>query len=178
MQKSKNAQYTAVGLQQDPGVRFNVRDTVQVPDAEAGRACDPERVPFRADHVRSASRESVTVSWRSALVFWCALFVIFGSLIVVKASQRSTVSKRITDMETDINLTVRENELLAAQVADARDPSNICDIACQKLKMSAPTEATTQRVIAPDTRPFENKTAAQTDASPHAVLDGMITGSR
>ena len=178
MQKGKNALYVAAGLQAPPGVRINVRSSVHLPDSEAGQAFDPERQPFRAEHVRTAPRESVTVPLRGAMLILCVLFVVFGCLIVGKAARRSELSKRISAMESDIVSTEMENLLLAAQVAEARDPARICDVACQKLQMKAPSSDTTEHVIAPDTRPFETKTVTQADASPHAALDGIMIGSR
>ncbi len=178
MQKGKNALYVTAGVQAAPGMRINVRSSVHLPDSEAGQAIDPDRQPFRAEHVASAPRESVTVPLRGALLFLCALFVVFGCLIVSKAAQRAELTKHISAMENEINRTVKENELLAEKVADARDPARICDMACQKLKMKAPSSDTTERVVAPDTRPFEIKTAVQADNSPYSALDGMITGSR
>ncbi len=178
MQKGKNAPYVAAGLQAAPGVRINVRSCVHLPDSEAGQAFEPERQPFRAEQVRAVPRESVTVPLRGAMLFLCALFVVFGCLIVGKAARRSELSKRITAMEQDIWQTEAENLLLAEKVAEARDPARICDVACQKLQMKAPSSDTTEHVIAPDTRPFENKTVTQADSSPHAALDGMMTGSR
>ena len=178
MQKGKNVLYVTAGLQAVPGMRINVRSSVHLPDSEAGQACDPERQPFRAERVRSVPRESITVPLRGAMLFLCALFVVFGCLIVSRAARRSELSKRITAMENDIVQTEKENLLLAAQVAEARDPARICDVACQKLQMKAPSSETTEHVIAPDTRPYQNKTVTQADASPHAALDGIITGSR
>ncbi len=178
MQKGKNALYVTAGLQAAPGMRINVRSSVHLPDSEAGQAMDPDRQPFRVGHVAPAPRESVTVPLRGAMLFLCALFVVFGCLIISKAAQRSELSKRISAMENDIKVTEKENELLAEKVADARDPARICDMACQKLKMKAPSNNTTEHVVAPDTRPFETKTAVQADNSPHTALDGMITGSR
>ena len=178
MQKGKNAMYVTAGLQAAPGMRINVRSSVHLPDSEAGQVIDPDRQPFRAGNVAAAPRESVMVPLRGALLFLCALFVVFGCLIISKAAQRSELTKYIDAMEKDIVQTEKENQLLAEKVADARDPARICDVACQKLKMKAPSSDTTERVVAPDTRPFETKTAVQADNSPHAALDGMITGSR
>ncbi len=178
MQKGKNAMYVTAGLQAAPGMRIHVRSSVHLPDSEAGQAFDPGRQPFRAGHVAAAPRESVTVPLRGALIFLCALFVTFGGLIVSKNAQRSELVKYIGNMEKEIVQTEKENELLAEKVADARDPARICDMACQKLKMKAPSSDTTERVVAPDTRPFEIKTTAQADNSPRSALDGMITGSR
>ena len=178
MQKGKNAQYVAAGLQAAPGMRFNVRSYVHLPDSEAGQDADPERQPFQAKQVRSAPRESLTVPLRGALLFLCALFVLFGGLIVSKAVQRAEYSKKITAMNSDIKKTEKANKELAAEIEKARDPVRICDAALQKLKMKAPASDTTEHVIAPDTRPFETKTVTQADASPHTALDGMISGSR
>ena len=94
MQKGKNALYVTAGLQAAPGVRINVRSSVHLPDSEAGRSFDPDRQPFRAEQVRSAPRESVTVPLRGAALFLCALFVVFGCLTVSKAARRSELSKR------------------------------------------------------------------------------------
>ncbi len=178
MPKGKNALYVTAGLQAVPGVRINVRSSVHLPDSAAGRSFDPDRQPFQAEQVRSAPRESVTVPVRGAALCLCALFVVFGCLTISKAARRSELSKRITAMEKDIVQTEKENLLLAAQVAEARDPARICDAACHKLQMKAPSGETTEHVVAPDTRPFENKTAVQAGVSPHAAPDGIMTGSR
>ena len=178
MQKGKNALYVTAGLQAAPSMRINVRSSVHLPDSEAGQAIDPDRRPFQAGQVAAAPRESVTVPLRGALLFLCALFVVFGCMIVSKAARRSELVKHIDAMEKEIVQTENENRLLAGKVAEARDPARICDVACQKLKMKAPSSDTTERVVAPDTRPFETQTAVQADNSPHTALDGMITGSR
>ena len=178
MQKGKNGLYVSAGLQAAPGMRFNVNSSVHLPDSEAGQADELERKPFRAEHVRRAPRESLTVPLRGAMIFLCALFVVFGVLIIGRAVKRAELSKRITAMENSIEKTMEENQELAAELEKARDPARICDVACQKLKMKAPSSETTEHVMAPDTRPFEHNTVTQADASPHAALDGMITGSR
>ena len=178
MQRSKNAPYVEAGMQETPGVRFNVLSSVHLPDSEAGQIDEHERRPFRAEHVREIPRESLTVPLRGALVFLCALFVLFGGLIIGRALQRSECSKKIDAMKIDIRQTEKENELLAVEVEKARDPARICDVALSKLQMKAPAKDTTEHVTAPDTRPFENKTVTQADVSPHPALDGMITGSR
>lgn len=179
MQKGYTAQYVTAGVQAAPGMRIHVRSCVNLPDSEAGgRAHDPDRQPFRAGHVPPAPRESVAVPLRGALIFLCVLFCVFGGLIIGKAAHRSELSKKITSIEKEISDTRRTNQALAAQVEEARDASRICDIACQKLQMTAPSRATTEYVTAPDTRPFEIKTTVQADTSPYAALEGMITGSR
>lgn len=178
MQKGYTAQYVTAGLQAAPGMRIHVRSCVNLPDSEAGQAHDPDRQPFRAGHVPPAPRESVVVPLRGALIFLCVLFCVFGGLIIGKAAQRSELSKKITSIEQEIGKTRIANQALAAQVEEARDASRICDIACQKLQMTAPSRATTEYVTAPNTRPFEIKTTFQADTSPYAALDGMITGSR
>ncbi|MBR0218520.1 MAG: septum formation initiator family protein [Clostridia bacterium] len=178
MQKGYTPQYVTAGLQATPGMRIHVRSCVNLPDSEAGRAQETDRQPFRAGYVPPAPRESVVVPLRGALIFLCVLFCVFGGMIISKAAQRSELSKKITSIEQEISETRQTNQELATQVEEARDASRICDIACQKLQMIAPSRATTEYVTAPDTRPLEVKTTAQAETSPYAALDGMITGSR
>lgn len=178
MQKGKNAQYVAAGLQAAPGMHIHVRSSVHLPDSEAGQPRDPDREPFQAGYVQPAPRESVTVPLRGALIFLCALFFVFGCLTVAKAAKRAELRKKIDTMIGEIQKTENENIEFAAQLDEARDPTRISDMACQKLHMIAPTSANTLYVTAPDTRPFEIKTPVQADSSPNAALDGLITGSR
>ena len=91
MQRSKNAPYVEAGMQDTPGMRFNVRSSVDLPDSEAGNVQDDERQPFRVEHVREIPRESLTVPLQGALVFLCALFVVFGGLIIFRADIRDGV---------------------------------------------------------------------------------------
>lgn len=178
MQKGKNAPYVTAGVQGAPGIRFNVRSSVRLPDSEAGQTQETDRLPFQAMQVRAMPRESLTVPLRGALVFLCALFVLFGGLIIGKAVRRSEYSKKISAMKSDITETEKENMELAAEVEKARDPGRISDMALKRLEMKAPASDTTEHVTAPDTRPFEQKNVAQADASPHTALDGMMAGSR
>ncbi len=178
MQKGNSAQYVKAGLQAGPEMRIQVRNSVYLPDSEAGAAFDPEREPFQAGHVPPAPRESVTVPLRGALILLCVLFCVFGGVIVSKAAYRAELSKKLDGLVNEIAEMRQTNRELAVQVEEARGASRICDVACQKLKMTAPSQSTTEYVTAPDTRPFEIKTAVQTETSPIAALDGMITGSR
>ena len=177
MQKGKNDPYVAAGLQNAPGMRFHVRSSVSLPDSEAGQIDDPDRQPFHAKYVRPVPRQSLTVPLRGAMLFLCALFVLFGGLIIGKAVRRAEFSKKITEMNSDIIKTEKENVELAAEVEKARDPGRISDTAL-KLKMKAPANDTTEHVFAPDTRPLENKTVVQAEASPLSALDGLISSSR
>ncbi|MBQ6961952.1 MAG: septum formation initiator family protein [Clostridia bacterium] len=178
MQKGNSMPYVTAGLQAAPGVRIHVRSGVNLPDAEAGQPCDPERQPFRAGRVQPAPRESVTVPLRGALIFLCVLFCVFGGLIISKAAQRSALTKKISKTQANIQKLKATNAEMAVKVEEANDPGRICDIACRKLQMSHSSQATTEYVTAPDTRPFETKTTVRADASPNAALDGLITGSR
>lgn len=178
MQKGNNTQFVKAGLQAGPAMRIHVRSSVYLPDSEAGAAFDPEREPFQAGQVPPAPRESVTVPLRGALIFLCVLFCVFGGVIVSKAAYRSELSKKLDGLKSEIEVMRQKNQELAVQVEEAREASRICDLACHKLEMTAPSKSTTEYVTAPDTRPFEIKTAVQTETSPNAALDGMKTGSR
>ncbi|MBQ6257397.1 MAG: septum formation initiator family protein [Clostridia bacterium] len=178
MQKGNCAPYVTAGLRAGPHMPIGVRNTVHLPDSEAGRIYESDRKPFYAGKVPPAPRESVTVPLRGALICLCVMFCVFGGLIVSKAAQRSELNKSFATIREDIAKQKQKNVELAARVDMARDRDRICDMACQRLKMIAPTHAATEYVTAPDTRPFENKTAVQAAASPNAALEGMITGSR
>ncbi len=178
MQKGNCMPYVTAGLKAGPNMPIGVRSTVHLPDSEAGRNYETDRKPFYAGQVPPAPRESVTVPLRGALICLCVLFCVFGGLIVSKAARRAELTKSFAIVEMDIAKQKLKNEELAAKVDMARERERICDLACQRLKMIAPSNATMEYVTAPDTRPFETKTAVQAAVSPETALEGTITGSR
>ena len=178
MQKGKCVSYVAAGVQEAPGIRMRVRSNVRLPDSEAGQVYEADCQPFYAETVREQPKSSLTMPLNAALAVLCALFVVFGWMIVARQCRRSDLSKNITAMEQKIVLTERENQELAVQVADARDPARIGFAASQNLGMNASSAVTAQWVLAPDTRPFEEKTTAQTEFSPNSVPEGKLIGSR
>ena len=178
MQKGRNMQYVAAGVQAAPGMRMNVRSNVRLPDSEAGRVWAQERQPYHAVQVRQTGPRTVSVPMNAALLFLCALFVVFGALALGKASQRAELSKKISAMESSIAQTERDNMLLAVQIAEARDSARISYAASQSLGMISSTGVEAVPILAPDTRPYENNAKAQTEASPNSAPGGMIAGSR
>lgn len=178
MQKGKGLQYAAAGVQAMPGIRMNVRSTVRVPDAEAGRDFDSARRPFDGGgETPIPPRQSVTIPAHIGALFLCLVFVIFGCLVVNKACCRADLSRRISAMEEDITKVMRENSQLAVDVMQARESSDICFTAIQKLGMVSSSGVETVPVVAPDTRPFR-AAGGQTENSPFSAGLGNISGSR
>ena len=178
MQKSRNVQYVAAGVQTMPGITMNVRSNVRLPDSEAGRSWAQERQPYYAAQIRPAEKRSMTVPMNAALIFLTLLFLLFGFLVIGKACRRSDISKNISAMESSIAQTERDNENLKIEIDQARDSARISYAAAQSLGMISSAGVEAVQIEAPDTRPFEIKTTVQADNSPHSALDGMITGSR
>ena len=178
MQKSRNVQYVAAGVQAMPGVTMNVRSNVRLPDSEAGPSWAQERQPYYATRIRPVSKRCMTMPVNIALVFLMTLFFLFGGLVIKKACQRADLSKKISNMESSIAQTVKDNTELEVQITEARDSARISYEASQNLGMIASSGVEAIRIIAPDTRPFEQKTTAQTAFSPNAPLGGIVSGSR
>lgn len=181
MQKARNVQYAAAGVQALPGIRLNVRSNVRLPDSEAGTCRVMDQEPYYAAHTRALSRRPhITISGRVAAIFLCGLFLLFGMMIVNKASQRAQIAKNISQIQEDIYKTRQENSQLTLDVANARDQVRICYEAVQRLGMIAATGENSVHVVAPETRPFSNNyhLAEAQDPSPLAALPGWISGSR
>ncbi|MBR6185797.1 MAG: hypothetical protein IKQ41_05990 [Clostridia bacterium] len=178
MQKGNNLQYVAAGVQAMPGMRMNVRSNVRLPDSEAGGFCAMERQPYYAEQVRPAQRRPITVPMNVALIFLCALFLVFGVMILNRTSQRAELAKRITGMKNSIAQTERDNARLALEVLNARDSARISEAAEQTCGMTASKNVETIPVVAPNTRPYETKLTVQADTSPTSAQDAMKLGSR
>lgn len=179
MYKGKGGQYVSAGVQTAPGMRMTVRSNVRLPDSEVGSSWyEAEKTPYYAKTVAVKPVGTKTVPLNAALVFLCALFVIFGILILNKAVQRAQLTKQITAMEAAIVTIQKDNLDLAAQLAEARDLARIGYDASQRLHMIAATEADTVAVLAPSTRPFGEETIALAENSPVLAQDGKVTGSR
>ncbi len=178
MQKSRSMQYAAAGVQAAPGITMNVRANVRLPDSEAGQFWAQERQPYYAARIQPAAKRSMTMPANAALIFLAALILLFGVLVIGKACRRAEISKNISAMESSIAQTERDNAQLALEVSQARDSARISYAASQNLGMIASAGVEAVQIVAPDTRPFENQTAAQTASSPNAVPGAYISGSR
>ena len=178
MQKGKYTQYAVAGIPSTPGMRMNVRSNVRVPDSEAGGGMEYDRQPYYAETSQIVSpRRSITIPAHIGVIFLCAVFVIFGTMVLLRACERAELSKRISSMESSISQTIRDNTQLAVEVMEARDSARICYAAAQNLGMVAATGVDAVPVIAPDTRPFSNG-SGPTESSPFSAGHGIITGSR
>lgn len=177
MQKGKNVQYVAAGVQAMPGMRMNVRSNVRLPDSEAGGHTVMDQQPYYAGQVRPAARRPVTVPLNAALIVLCALFLVFGVMILSRASTRAELTKRITGMKNSIAQTEIDNARLRLEVMNARDSARISEAAEQSCGMTASKNVQTIPVIAPNTRPYETKLTVQADTSPIAQ-DAQKLGSR
>lgn len=174
MQKGK-MQYAMAGVQAMPGMRMNVRSHVHVPDAEAGH--EGQWQPYYATETQKLPRRSATVPANVGIIFLCAVFLVFGILVLDKACQRAELSKNISAMENSITQTIIDNSQLTLQVMEARDSSRICYAAAQDLGMVAATGVDAIQVMAPETRP-NIQTGSLMENSPFSIEHGMITGSR
>ena len=178
MQKGKNLQYVTAGVQAAPGMRMNVRSNVRLPDSEVGGRFAMEQQPFYAEQVRPMQRRPVTVPLNAALIFLCALFLVFGVMILNRTSQRAELTKRITAMENGIAQTQIDNARLYLEVMNARDSARISEAAEQTCGMTASKNVETIPVVAPNTRPYETKLTIQADTSPLSAQEAQKIGSR
>lgn len=155
MHKGKNRQYVSAGVQHTPSVIMNVRGNVRLPDSEVGAPWyDADQKPFHADTVMEKKRQPLTVPLNSAMIFLCALFVVFSVMTLSRMIRKAEIAKNISAMETSILDIQRRNADLALQVAEAHDLARIGYAATSQLQMTPASEAETIAVHAPDTRPF------------------------
>lgn len=174
MHQRNSVRYKVSGVQSAAGQRMNVRSNVTLPNAEAGMEWEEDREPFRASDARKiAQKRSYDVPVHIAALILCALFVAFGIAVISKVTRKSEISKAITDMRSNIALTVQENQQLSLEVAAARDSAHISYMAVQSLHMVDSNSVEAVPVVAPETRP---NLAAQTPQT--GFWDGMISGSR
>ena len=178
MQKGKNVQYVTAGVQAAPGMRLNVRSNVRLPDSEAGGHAAADRQPYYAGTVRAAPRRPVTVPLNAALIFLCALFLVFGTMILNRTAQRAKLNTDIAQTETSIAKTKTAVERLNLEVINARDYARISKAAEQTCGMTASTNVETIPVVAPNTRPYETKLTVQADSSPLSAQEAQKIGSR
>ena len=157
MYKDRKGKYVSVGIQRQPSMPFEVSPSVHLPDSEAGASWyDPSQKPYYAESVPPQKREPLTMPLNTALIFLCALFVLFGVMTLSRTVRKAALSKDISAMEQSIQKAQTENADLAVQVAEARDMARIGYDASHRLNMIAAAKAETIAVHAPDTRPLEN----------------------
>jgi len=177
MQKGRHLQYATAGVQNAPGMRMNVRSNVRLPDSEAGHFVPQERQPYFAGQAVPKVRGNLTVSRNGALVFLCVLILLFGFFVISRASVRSDLAKKITDMENAILQTQKDNFSLALELEEARDTARISS-AAQDLGMVDASGVESVPVYAPDTRPGNQPSTVQTGSSPYAGPNANLIGSR
>ena len=171
MHKGRKEKYVSAGVQKTPSMPFEVRDTVHLPDSEAGAAWyDPDQKPFYAETVAARKREPMVMTLNSALILLCALFVVFGALTLTRTVRKAALTKDISAMEQAIQRIQNSNAELILQVTEARDMARIGYAAVMNLDMVSADKAETIHVRALNTRPF-----GDTESSAFA---GAKTGSR
>lgn len=173
----RSMRYATAGVHQNNSGMMNVRWTVSLPDADAGRERDEEnrRAYVHQGPVPSSRRVwRVPLSW--ALLFLGALTLVFVVKIGTRLSARANESRQIASMEQAIINTIRENQELTLEIAKCRDSSRICYRAVQELGMMSSAAVEAVPVVAPDTRPFEHFSVSASAGSPSAL--GLSSGSR
>ncbi len=180
MHKGKGGQYVSAGVQGTPGVKFDVRSNVRLPDSEAGAAWREEGrpQPYYAENVCPLPRQPRTVPLNTAMIALCVLFVFFGTVVLVKSSRRAELSKQISDIEVSILDRAAKNAELEIGLAEARDSVRIGYDAAQKLHMVATASEAPVTVTAPSTRPFGEEGTLQEGTVFGSVQSAQIIGSR
>ena len=170
MYKSRAGKYVAAGVQKSPAIMIDVRSNVHLPDSEAGASWyDPNQKPFYAETVMKQKRGPLTLTRNSALIFLCALFVVFGAMVLTRVAHKASLTKHISEMQQAIEKIQKSNRDLEIEVSNARDIARIGYKAQNELYMVDASSAETVAVHAPDTRPFGEEST---------VVNSMKTGSR
>lgn len=168
--------YAQAGVHPSADGMMRVRDSVRLPDADAGKDRDLERTVYIHEGPVPVRKRVLTIPRSAAAFFLGALILFFVIQIGTRLSQRAAESKSIASMEQQIARISAENQSLTLEIAECRDSSRICYKAVQELGMMSSAAVEAVPVVAPDTRPYELKTVTTAQNSPSAA--GLITGSR
>lgn len=172
----RNMRYATMGVHQARNV-MNVRGSVRLPDADAGRDHESGRQAYAYQGVPPENRRTVTIPLSWALILLAIVALIFVIKIGGRLSRRAGETRQIASMEQAIAATIRENRDLTLEIAECRDSSRICYRAVQELGMMSSAAVEAVPVVAPDTRPYETQNAVSTAAA-SPIAAGLITGSR
>ena len=183
MSQTKNMNgYAMAGGQWAADDYFAVRDSVYVPDGEAGTdgaSC------FRAQPRRRAVRQGArpTMTLRSVVIFLSAVSLVCSASVLYALHGRKNVSQDISRMRQSMNQTQRDNEQLALEVAEARDASRVCYLAVNELGMIASEEARTRFIYVPEIEQFTKAEDMETQFSASGQgtapgAQGQLAGSR
>ena len=173
MQRERQGQYVLAGVQAMQGMPINVCSHVRLPDGEAGS--ETYREPYRAYRTRHKTRRDIYVPRSAALLFLTVLFVIFGTMILLRMCEKTRLCKDISDSEARTAAITLECSDLNVRVLEARDSARISYAAVQQLGMVDAKGMNIIQVIAPNTRPYQSNTSVA-ESSPFSAGQGMISG--
>lgn len=172
----RNMRYAQAGVHPRTEGMMNVRSSVRLPDADAGRERDPERQAYVHHGPVPSYKRVLRVPLTWALVFLAALSLIYIVKIGGRLNRRASETKQIASMEAAIIATAWDNQRLELEIAECRDSSRICYRAVQELGMVSSAAVEAVPVVAPDTRPYQQSAVSAAVGSPSAA--GLISGSR
>lgn len=151
MSQIRGVSYAMAGIQQAPGARFSVADSVYVLDGDAGGAESKPVYRADTDEIRK-NRRLPSISLRTAALILAVFLTVLAGMILSNAVKKAELTKQIDSTTASIAQAVKDNYALSIQVVSARDSTRISYKAVQELGMISAEGAETYYVTAPETR--------------------------
>ncbi len=145
-----------------PTQRMEVRSSVVVPDGELDSsnawANTTQTRRTRTQIPGSTEKEGIYVSMHGAIACLVAVWVFFGGVVIMRLSEKVTISNMVTRTVKSCEQLKKSNGELEAQIAAAQDEVAVLKIATQELNMIAPNKINAISLTAVDTRPYGEDT--------------------
>ena len=150
--RNPNMPYAVAGQQSQPFERMSVRSNVHVPFGEM-YADDDDRRSYSAPNSVCKRKGGMVVSMPFALTVVAAAVIVVAVLYIAALVNRASVYSKQQNIVSEMRTMQQEITVLQAEVAQARDSSNICYQAAQRLGMVSSEGVEQIEIYAPDTRP-------------------------
>ncbi len=150
--RSQNMTYAAAGRQPRSFEKMHVHSHVHVPNAEA---CEDTaaRPVFTAPPQAQRKRREVTLSMGTTLVLTVLAVAAVAVCYISARVDYTHYNKQRQELLNEMQAAQREIIVLKEEVAKARESSNICYQAAQRLGMVSSQGMEMIEIYAPDTRP-------------------------
>ena len=133
--KTNRMKYTQAGVRTvNAGSDFRFSGNVFVADGNIS-AESPNDIFCSNDSGMPKRKRPVSFTWKKALTLLAALFLIFSTVICVKAVQISDMKTELARLKSDTTGLRYKNEDLLGQIREETDPAHICYKAVQELGM-------------------------------------------
>ncbi len=150
--RSQNMAYAMAGRQPSPFEKMHVHSHVHVPNAEA---CEDaaSRAVYEAPPQAHRRRGDMTLSMRTVLVLTVLAVAAVAVSYISARADYARFNKQRQELIDEMQQAQREIIVLKEEVAKARESSNICYQAAQRLGMVSSQGMEMIEIYAPDTRP-------------------------